>query len=257
MSVITQCPACKTLFRVTPELLLASEGWGRCGQCREVFEAKPYTPPPQMPALDFSASPMLDAYSFPAVDSASDSSEPREGIFSEDDEGRHIRHPWLAGLVWGVLTLALLGAGSLQYVLHQRDALVAQKSTWAAPIQKVCAWLGCEILPYRDADAVVIEGSSFSRTASGDFRLSLTLKNTSAYELAAPALELTLTDALDQVVLRKVMAPADLGWPSGRFMPEHTVQLDVAVQLQPAAGAPGPVVATSSVAGYRVLAFYP
>jgi len=135
--------------------------------------------------------------------------------------------------------------------------LIAQKSKWAAPIQKVCAWVGCVIRPYRDADAVVIEGSSFSRTAAGDFRLSLTLKNTSAYELAAPALELTLTDALDQVVLRKVMAPADLGWPSGRFMPEHTVQLDVAVQLQPAADAPGPAVATSSVAGYRVLAFYP
>jgi hypothetical protein len=40
-------------------------------------------------------------------------------------------------------------------------------------------------------------------------------------------------------------------------MPEHTVQLDVAVQLHPPADALAPVVATSSVAGYRVLAFYP
>ena len=251
MSVITQCPACKTLFRVTPELLLASEGWGRCGQCREVFEAKPYSPPPQMPALDFSASPMLDAYSFPAAEESDNAYSQDEGSFTQGARG------WLRLLGWVLLVLVLVGAGGLQYVLHERDGLVAQKSTWAAPIQKVCAWVGCVIRPYRDADAVVIEGSSFSRTASGDFRLSLTLKNTSAYELAAPALELTLTDALDQVVLRKVMAPADLGWPSGRFMPEHTVQLDVAVQLQPAADAPGPAVATSSVAGYRVLAFYP
>jgi predicted Zn finger-like uncharacterized protein len=251
MSVITQCPACKTLFRVTPELLLASEGWGRCGQCREVFEAKPYSPPPQMPALDFSASPMLDAYSFPAADESDNDSSLDEGSSTQGARG------WLRLLGWVLLVLVLVGAGGLQYVLHERDGLAAQKSKWTSPIQKVCAWVGCEIRPYRDADAVVIEGSSFSRTAAGDFRLSLTLKNTSAYELAAPALELTLTDALDQVVLRKVMAPADLGWPSGRFMPEHTVQLDVAVQLQPAADAPGPVVATSSVAGYRVLAFYP
>ena len=251
MSVITQCPACKTFFRVSPELLLASEGWGRCGQCREVFEAKPYSLPPQMPALDFSASPMLDAYRFPAADESENGYSKDESSFSQGASGG------LRLLGWVLLVLVLAGAGGLQYVLHERDGLVAQKSTWAAPIQKVCAWVGCEIRPYRDADSVVIEGSSFSRTAAGDFRLSLTLKNTSAYELAAPALELTLTDALDQVVLRKVMAPADLGWPSGRFMPEHTVQLDVAVQLQQSADASGPVVATSNVAGYRVLAFYP
>lgn len=53
MSLITQCPACSTMFRVVPDQLRVSEGWVRCGQCDEVFDANahlhnldPLAPPP-------------------------------------------------------------------------------------------------------------------------------------------------------------------------------------------------------------------
>lgn len=39
MSLITQCPACGTLFKVVADQLKISEGWVRCGQCHEVFDA--------------------------------------------------------------------------------------------------------------------------------------------------------------------------------------------------------------------------
>lgn len=39
MSLITRCPACATLFKVVPDQLRISEGWVRCGQCDEVFDA--------------------------------------------------------------------------------------------------------------------------------------------------------------------------------------------------------------------------
>lgn len=39
MSLITRCPACETLFRVVPDQLRISEGWVRCGQCGEIFDA--------------------------------------------------------------------------------------------------------------------------------------------------------------------------------------------------------------------------
>jgi predicted Zn finger-like uncharacterized protein len=50
MSLITQCPACATMFKVVPDQLRVSEGWVRCGQCDEVFDANaqlqasPHTP---------------------------------------------------------------------------------------------------------------------------------------------------------------------------------------------------------------------
>ena len=39
MSLITRCPACKTMFKVVPDQLRISEGWVRCGQCSEIFDA--------------------------------------------------------------------------------------------------------------------------------------------------------------------------------------------------------------------------
>ena len=40
MSLITRCPACGTSFRVVPDQLRISQGWVRCGQCAEVFDAE-------------------------------------------------------------------------------------------------------------------------------------------------------------------------------------------------------------------------
>lgn len=39
MSLITRCPACGTMFKVVPDQLKISDGWVRCGQCSEVFDA--------------------------------------------------------------------------------------------------------------------------------------------------------------------------------------------------------------------------
>ena len=39
MSQITRCPACATQFKVASDQLRASEGWVRCGQCDEIFDA--------------------------------------------------------------------------------------------------------------------------------------------------------------------------------------------------------------------------
>ena len=39
MSLITRCPACGTMFKVVTDQLKVSQGWVRCGQCTEVFDA--------------------------------------------------------------------------------------------------------------------------------------------------------------------------------------------------------------------------
>lgn len=38
MSMVTRCPSCRTLFRVTPQQLQARDGWVRCGRCMTVFD---------------------------------------------------------------------------------------------------------------------------------------------------------------------------------------------------------------------------
>lgn len=39
MSLLTRCPACTTLYKVVPDQLRISQGWVKCGQCGEIFDA--------------------------------------------------------------------------------------------------------------------------------------------------------------------------------------------------------------------------
>ncbi len=52
MSLIARCPACTTLFRVVPDQLKISDGWVRCGQCSEVFDANQTLQAVPAPAAD-------------------------------------------------------------------------------------------------------------------------------------------------------------------------------------------------------------
>ena len=55
MSQITRCPACATLFKVVADQLKVAQGWVRCGQCGEVFEAGLHLVP--VATLETQASP--------------------------------------------------------------------------------------------------------------------------------------------------------------------------------------------------------
>ena len=39
MNLIASCPACHTSYKLVPDQLRISDGWVRCGQCSEVFDA--------------------------------------------------------------------------------------------------------------------------------------------------------------------------------------------------------------------------
>ena len=80
--------------------------------------------------------------------------------------------------------------------------------------------------------------------------MNVTLKNTAITALAVPAVELTLTDALDQTVIRRVFLPHELDGKSDTLAAgaEWSTSLAMAVKASGAA---------DRVAGYRLLAFYP
>jgi predicted Zn finger-like uncharacterized protein len=39
MDLIACCPACRTRYKLVPDQLRISDGWVRCGQCDEIFDA--------------------------------------------------------------------------------------------------------------------------------------------------------------------------------------------------------------------------
>eukprot|EP01035_Chromulina_nebulosa_P009600 gene9600-12949_t len=107
--------------------------------------------------------------------------------------------------------------------------------------------LRCELAPVRQITDVVIDSSSFNKARGDSYQLALTMKSTATIPLAMPAVELTLTDAQDQPVLRRVLLPTDMAAPAE--LPAKG-EWGTSVSVLVTTGG-------ARVAGYRLLAFYP
>jgi hypothetical protein len=150
----------------------------------------------------------------------------------------------LASLVFTLLLVLLL-----QVVLHERNTLAAAQPSLAALLGRLCQPLNCAVSPVQKIEAVVIDSSSFSRVQDVSFRLTVVLKNTSPMVVAVPAIELTLTDAQDQALLRRVILLDELQGTSDALTPGLEWSAAVNAVLAPEIAA--------AVAGYRMVAFYP
>lgn len=325
MSLITRCPACETLFKVVPDQLRISEGWVRCGQCDEIFDASLHLLPSEA-AQSPHAGPLEGAAAFSATDTpastpaqpldidldamnpgkvdelpedaqdaepieleepalpaeAPDLPEPmspspspapestdlvmasiarggpehdpgsavHQASFLRDRKTRsHAPGPFMrAALVFLCLTLlfGLLG----QVVIHERDRIAAFEPGFKPWLLALCRPLNCAVSPLKRIDAIVIDSASFTKIRGGAFHLNMTLKNTAVTALAVPAVELTLTDALDQTVIRRVFLARELDGKSDTLAAgsEWSTSLAMAVKGGGAA---------DRVAGYRLVAFYP
>lgn len=155
--------------------------------------------------------------------------------------------PVRAGLMVLVLALSALLAG--QWAVQQRSWLAARHPALKPLLVQACDVLGCTVEPLRRIDAIVIESATLVRRLGQFHSFDIVLQNTADLPLAAPALELSLTDVGDRVIARRVFLPQE--WPQAvtELPPRATVP--VSFRLSIASGDDLPM------AGYRALVFYP
>ncbi len=154
---------------------------------------------------------------------------------------------WLgAGVVAAVLLLIV------QVLQQGRDAIAAQRPGMRPLLAGVCAVTGCQLSALKQIGDITIDGAAFVREKVGDgYRLSFTLRNAASLPLAMPAVELSLLDTQEQVVVRRVLLPADFGAPVElAARGERVASMPLALDAAQAASLP-------PVAGYRLVAFYP
>lgn len=279
------------MFRVVPDQLRISDGWVRCGQCEEIFDASLHLLPNQ-PAeapipprqVDLTEQPDEPAPSDdteflePAIASQeahdewplplreSEALELAEDDLAEAEPEVELVEPPVSFLktengysFWGstsvrwalgLLGLMLLLGLALQVLVHERNRIVALEPSTKPWMQTLCDAMDCTFSPLRRIESIVIESSSFARVRGESHSLAFVLKNTSNIALAIPFMELTLTDAQDQVVTRRVFEPAELGATATVLM--AGAEWSGAATIVVDAGSK-----TERVAGYRLLAFYP
>ncbi|MEO7547891.1 MAG: DUF3426 domain-containing protein [Ramlibacter sp.] len=160
---------------------------------------------------------------------------------------------WRRPAVRALLLMIGLGLAALlagQYAVYDRDRLAVRLPELRPVLDALCGPLQCAVGPPRQIESIVIDSSSFNKLRGDAYRLSFTLKNLATVPVAMPAMELTLTDSQDQPVVRRVLAPADLGASSSVLAAASEWSGTLAMGVT-ANGA------SARIAGYRLLAFYP
>ena len=156
------------------------------------------------------------------------------------------RKPAVRWLLVLLLLLSVLGL-AVQMAVQERDRIAVMDARTRPWLMKLCQAFHCDIAPPRQIADVVIDSSSFNKARGDSYQLTLVMKNKATTPVAMPAVELTLTDAQDQPVLRRVLLPNDMAAP-----PELAAHGEWATSIS--------VIVTTGgarVAGYRLLAFYP
>jgi hypothetical protein len=132
-----------------------------------------------------------------------------------------------------------------QMLWVQRNWLGSEEPALRPMLSFMCS---CQITWPLEPDAVLIESSSFTESPEGGYVVQLRLKNTQHHAVAMPALELNLTDAQDQVLVRRVFRAHEL---SGK---DHLQALrDVRTTLHFDLDDK----VSKRIAGFRALVFYP
>lgn len=266
MSLATRCPNCEALFRVTPDQLRARGGQVRCGRCNIVFDGLAHlVSEPGRPAAPGDAATDETLTATPGAASAAP--EPRPAL----DEARAmpaagtafassptaapapaagwLHREWRTVAVSALLLLVL----AAQLALRQRDMLAAEHPALRPILGVLCGLVGCEVRLPRAVDQLSIEGDEMIAPDPKDpsrIVLIATLRNSAAYPVAYPALELSLQNAREEILARRVLGPAEYlaaGSDPGQGLAAHgDVNLRLALDI-----------GTMRAEGYRLFLFYP
>lgn len=148
--------------------------------------------------------------------------------------------------LWG--SVAAL-AGSLLAV----QALVAwhDQVAHAAPVLRpvvevLCVMTDCRVEAARQPEWLSVESSRLAQLGGTVYEFTLVLRNRAERELAAPAIDLKLTNPQGEVIVRRVLRMADFGLRARTLGPRQELTLQASLST----GEP-------TVAGYNIELFYP
>jgi hypothetical protein len=177
---------------------------------------------------------------------------------SPDVEPRFLEEPEASrpfNIAWALSALIALAALAIQAALYFRTEVAVLWPDARPKLVEFCAALNCRVGLPRHPELMSIESSDLQadRRRDGLIVLNAVVRNRAAFAQEYPSLELTLTDAADQAVARRVLrAPEYLGPPRA----DETVARGIAggaealVRVYFDTGA-------LRASGYRLYLFYP
>ncbi|MCA0244963.1 MAG: zinc-ribbon domain-containing protein [Proteobacteria bacterium] len=172
--------------------------------------------------------------------------EPPPSFVLRAERAARWRQPGVRLALSATALMAALGLAA-QVVYVFRDRIAAGQPAWRPALQQACATLGCRVGDYRQIDALSVESTTLTRAEGAPvYRLAVSLRNRAALEVAAPAIDLSLTDVQGRPIARRVLQMSDLGLPLRALKAGSEVPIQASLS-----------VGDRPVSGYAVEIFYP
>ncbi len=231
--MITKCPACGTVFRVTPEQLQVHQGQVRCGRCTTVFDGLVALAalPELVPEMAARSGSEVGAFKLEPVEPAKAPAAPQppaaraaETVHGENDYGPAPEQLSLdeelfpdpsqarRDRLWAVGAALLVFALAGQAAYYYRADLAVQYPGLKPYLVKLCDALRCKVLPPQRPRQIAIEASDLQATdpaRPGLIQLTATLRNYAGHDLGYPALDLVLTNTKEHTLARRVFLPKE------------------------------------------------
>lgn len=275
MSWITQCPHCKTKFRVHQEQLNARHGMVCCGRCQSVFNASEQLIPSALGAKrpengdlppEESSPKLAEALpelrtrgseesssdvpvSLPSTPSTSPEPTPVTLSSYKTELTPELARPPSSRLGWGLGIFALSLALLLQLTHNFKNQFSASMPALRPALAAYCQRIGCSIELPKQVELLTLEMSSLDASKGGEMELSALIRNRARFQQAYPDIQLDLTDPHDTIIARKIIRPSDYlvsgqGVSEG-LAAESTLEIRLPVEII----GPAPT-------GYKLLLFF-
>jgi len=225
----TQCPSCRTTYRISARQLRIGRGEALCQECQIAFnaitalaenprDALPGDPrQPVLPVLGATeavpGTPYERDSARSAVELPSMSAAPAKRYVDWPPDEEAAPAPawsWASILAWGIGSFMLLGLLAVQVLLFEGDRLV-QNPQLRPMLDLACDTLKCALPEFRASQDIRVVSRSLRPTADDDGALefNLVIANKSSLAQAFPNIRLALTDGGGRPVLARLFTPSD------------------------------------------------
>ncbi|HNJ74332.1 MAG TPA: zinc-ribbon and DUF3426 domain-containing protein [Pseudomonadales bacterium] len=243
--ILSRCPNCATLFRVSPEQLHSAQGKVRCGLCMAVFDAHGQQElasavPPAVTLVE--PQPTTTATTLPQSEQRTPARERRTSmpaapttdipvplITAQTERplldrrlARQLQQLRLdeplptptsrsrRPLIYGLLSLLALLLLAAQLAWYRFDQL-AVDPLLRPLFDRFCTLSGCSLPPQRDLQALVVQQVAITPDPRRPevVTVEIILTNQAPFAQPFPAIELTFVDAADQPIAQRRLQPRE------------------------------------------------
>ncbi|TFH12109.1 MAG: DUF3426 domain-containing protein [Nitrosomonadales bacterium] len=268
MALVTRCPNCASVFRVTPQHLQMQEGNVRCGHCSQIFNSFTDLATIQELGTDKSLqgsseiegtkkdiqndTPKSTATEKPAkkelISETSDVANAEQEAYTFD--AKQSPRP---SRLWGLISIFLLVILSGQVIYLYRAELSVFAPDIRPYLEQYCEILNCKLPLSQQAEFLSIESSDMQMGATQQpeaTQLTAIVRNQATSSQALPALELTLTDIQNRALASRIFTPGEYLEENSHLSKVIGPNNEISITLKIDSG-------DLNAAGYRLLLLYP